>query len=138
LERTFIMIKPDAVQRKLIGKIISRIEERGIKIVAMKYMHMTRELAETHYAEHVKKPFFNELVEFITSGPVVPMVLEAENAVAMVRKMMGETHPQNSAPGTIRGDFGIELTKNIVHGSDSVETAKREISIFFTEDELVD
>ena len=138
MERTFIMIKPDAVQRKLIGKIISRIEERGIKIVAMKYMHMTRELAETHYAEHVKKPFFNELVEFITSGPVVPMVLEAENAVAMVRKMMGETHPQNSAPGTIRGDFGIELTKNIVHGSDSVETAKREISIFFTEDELVD
>ena len=102
MERTFIMIKPDAVQRKLIGKIISRIEERGIKIVAMKYIHMTRELAETHYAEHTEKPFFNELVEFITSGPVVPMVLEAENAVAMVRKMMGETHPQNSAPGTIR------------------------------------
>lgn len=138
MERTFIMIKPDAVQRKLIGKIISRIEERGIKIVAMKYIHMTRELAETHYAEHTEKPFFNELVEFITSGPVVPMVLEAENAVAMVRKMMGETHPQNSAPGTIRGDFGIELTKNIVHGSDSVETAKREIAIFFNDDELVD
>ena len=132
------MIKPDAVQRKLIGKIISRIEERGIKIVAMKYIHMTRELAETHYAEHTEKPFFNELVEFITSGPVVPMVLEAENAVAMVRKMMGETHPQNSAPGTIRGDFGIELTKNIVHGSDSVETAQREIAIFFNDDELVD
>ena len=138
MERTFIMIKPDAVQRKLIGKIISRIEERGIKIVAMKYIHMTRELAETHYAEHTEKPFFNELVEFITSGPVVPMVLEAENAVAMVRKMMGETHPQNSAPGTIRGDFGIELTKNIVHGSDSVETAQREIAIFFNDDELVD
>jgi nucleoside-diphosphate kinase len=132
------MLKPDAVQRKLIGKIISRIEDRGIKIVAMKYIHMTRELAETHYAEHTEKPFFNELVEFITSGPVVPMVLEAENAVAMVRKMMGETHPQNSAPGTIRGDFGIELTKNIVHGSDSVETAKREIAIFFNDDELVD
>ena len=138
MERTFIMIKPDAVQRKLIGKIISRIEERGIKIVAMKYIHMTRELAETHYAEHTEKPFFNELVEFITSGPVVPMVLEAENAVAMVSKMMGETHPQNSAPGTIRGDFGIELTKNIVHGSDSVETAQREIAIFFNDDELVD
>jgi nucleoside-diphosphate kinase len=132
------MIKPDAIERKLIGKIISRIEDRGIKIVAMKYIHMTREHAETHYAEHKEKPFFNELVEFITSGPVVPMVLEAENAVAMVRKMMGETHPQNSAPGTIRGDFGIELTKNIVHGSDSVETAKREISIFFNDDELVD
>jgi nucleoside-diphosphate kinase len=132
------MIKPDAVERRLVGKIISRIEDRGIKIVAMKYIHITKELAEKHYSEHKEKPFFNELVDFITSGPVVPMVLEAENAVAMVRKMMGETHPQNSAPGTIRGDFGIELTKNIVHGSDSVETANREISIFFSEDELID
>lgn len=137
MERTFVMIKPDAVKRRLIGKIITRFEERGIKIVAMKYMQIPRELAEEHYAEHTDKPFFNELVEFITSGPVVPMVLEAENAVAMVRKMMGETHPQESLPGTIRGDFATELSQNAVHGSDSLETAKREISLFFTEDELV-
>ncbi len=138
MERTFIMIKPDAVRRRLIGKIITRIEERGIKIVAMKYMQMTRELAEQHYAEHTAKPFFNELVEFITSGPVVPMVLEADNAVEMVRKMMGETHPQNSLPGTIRGDFATDLSQNVVHGSDSNETAAREISLFFTKDELVE
>jgi nucleoside-diphosphate kinase len=138
MERTFIMIKPDAVRRRLIGKILSRIEERGIKIVAMKYMQIPRELAEKHYAEHTEKPFFNELVEFITSGPVVPMVLEADNAVEMVRKMMGETHPQNSLPGTIRGDFATDLSQNVVHGSDSNETAAREISLFFTEDELVE
>ena len=138
MERTFIMIKPDAVRRKLVGKIISRIEERGIKIVAMKYIHMSREHAEKHYAEHTEKPFFNELVEFITSGPVVPMVLEAENAVAMMRKMMGETHPQNSLPGTIRGDLATELSENIVHGSDSQETAKREIALFFDESEFVE
>lgn len=137
-ERTFLMLKPDAVQRGLIGPIISRLERRGLHPVAMKFMWVSRDLAKKHYAEHVGKPFFEKLVEFITSGPVLAMVWEGENAVALCRKMMGKTDPQSSEPGTIRGDFGISMGRNIIHGSDSLESANREISLWFTEDELID
>lgn len=137
LERTFAMVKPDGIQRGLTGEVIGRFERRGIKIAALKMMQITTELAELHYAEHKGKPFFAELVRYITSGPVAAMVLEGENAVAMVRSMMGATNPKDSAPGTIRGDFGITIDKNIIHGSDSPESAVREIGIFFKENEIL-
>ena len=138
VERTFVMLKPDAVQRALIGEIISRLEKRGLKLVAMKFMMVPRELAEEHYAEHKGKPFFEKLVNFITSGPVVPMVWEGENAISLVRTMMGKTNPQDSAPGTIRGDYGINMGRNIIHGSDSPESAEREIALWFKSEELVE
>lgn len=137
MERTFAMVKPDGVQRGLIGEIVRRFEQKGIKIAALKLIRITPELAELHYAEHKGKPFFAELVNFITSGPVAAMVLEGENAIAMVRTMMGATNPKDSAPGTIRGDFGMTIDKNIIHGSDSPESAAREISIFFAENEII-
>ena len=136
MERTFAMVKPDGVQRGLVGEVISRFEKKGIKIAALKLMQITPEIAEQHYAEHKEKPFFVDLVNFIISGPVVAMVLEGENVIAMVRTMMGATNPKDSPPGTIRGDFGMTIDKNIIHGSDSPASASREIGIFFAEKEI--
>jgi len=135
-ERTFVMVKPDGVQRRLVGEIVSRFESRGFSICAMKMMKIQRELAERHYAEHEGKPFFEPLLSYITSGPVVCMVLEGENAVAVVRSMMGKTNPQDAAPGTIRGDLAQVTGRNVIHGSDSSESAKREINLFFNDYEL--
>jgi nucleoside-diphosphate kinase len=137
LERTFAMVKPDGVQRGLVGEVISRFEKKGIKIAAIKLMQISPELAEKHYAEHKERPFFADLVGFITSGPVAAMVLEGTNAISMVRTMMGATNPKDSALGTIRGDFAMTIDKNIIHGSDSPESAVREIGIFFKEEEIV-
>ncbi|UCG69957.1 MAG: nucleoside-diphosphate kinase [Thermoplasmata archaeon] len=137
MERTFVMLKPGSIQRGLIGNIISRFEARGLKIIAMKMMSVSEELAERHYAEHKGKPFYESLVNYITSGPVVAMVIEGPNAISVVRNMMGKTDPQESAPGTIRGDFGLFTGKNIVHGSDSENSAKREIGLFFKDEEFV-
>lgn len=136
MERTFAMVKPDGVQRGLVGEVISRFEKKGIKIAALKLMQITPEIAEQHYAEHKEKPFFVDLVNFIISGPVVAMVLEGENVIAMVRTMMGATNPKESPPGTIRGDFGMTIDKNIIHGSDSPASASSEIGIFFAEKEI--
>ncbi|MEM0342854.1 MAG: nucleoside-diphosphate kinase [Thermoplasmata archaeon] len=136
IEKTFVMIKPDGVQRGLVGRIIQRFEERGLKICAMKMMRIPRELSERHYAEHKGKAFYEPLLSYITSGPVVCMVLEGENAVAAVRTMMGKTNPQDAAPGTIRADFAQATGRNIVHGSDSPESAKREIQLFFNDYEI--
>ncbi|MEJ5186580.1 MAG: nucleoside-diphosphate kinase [Candidatus Geothermincolales bacterium] len=130
-ERTLVLIKPDGVKRGLVGEIISRFERLGLRIVAMKLMRVDEELASRHYAEHREKPFYPELVSFITSGEVVAMVLEGESAVTAVRKVMGATNCLEAAPGTIRGDFGLGITQNLVHGSDSPESAAREISLFF-------
>jgi nucleoside-diphosphate kinase len=137
MERTFVAIKPDAVQRGLIGEIINRLERKGFKLVGMKLMHVSREMAETHYAEHKSKPFFGGLVDFMTSGPIVAMAWEGQNAVASIRTVMGATNPKDSAPGTIRGDFAVDLGRNVIHGSDSVESAERELGIFFQKDELL-
>ena len=136
IERTFVMVKPDGVMRGLVGEIISRFEGRGFKVSAMKMMRIPRELAERHYEEHVDKPFFESLVSYITSGPVVCMVLEGENAVSTVRTMMGKTNPQDAMPGTIRADMAQVTGRNIVHGSDSPESARREIALFFNDYEL--
>lgn len=137
-ERTFVMIKPDAVQRGLTGEIISRFEKKGIRIAAMKFVHVNRELAEEHYGVHKGKPFFESTVDYITSSPVVAMVLEGENVISIVRKMMGSTNPVEAAPGTIRGDFGQFIGRNLVHGSDSKDTAQFEINLWFDADEIVD
>ncbi len=138
MERTYIMVKPDGVQRNLIGEIVSRFEKKGFKLVAAKLMTVSREIAETHYGEHKNKPFFGELVDFITSGPVFAMVWEGENVIKIARAMMGATNPAEAAPGTIRGDYGISVGMNVIHGSDSPESAEREINLFFTEEELND
>ncbi|MDZ7800930.1 MAG: nucleoside-diphosphate kinase [Trueperaceae bacterium] len=132
-ERTFAMVKPDGVQRRLVGELISRIEAKGYDIVAMKTMTIPRELAERHYGEHADKPFFANLVSFITSGPVVAMVVEGENAIQGWRTMMGATNPADAAAGTVRGDFATSIDENVAHGSDAPETATREIGLFFPE-----
>jgi nucleoside-diphosphate kinase len=139
-ERTFAMVKPDGVQRGLVGDVVSRFEDRGLKLVGAKFMRIDRDLAEEHYGEHEDKPFFEDLVEFITSGPVFAMVWEGNDAVRQVRKMMGATSGLEAAPGTIRGDYGLSLQNNIVHGSDHEDPGanEREIQLFFDEDELVD
>ena len=139
-ERTFVMVKPDGVQRGLIGEIVSRFEARGLKLVGAKFMQISDELAHEHYGEHEGKPFFDGLVEFITSGPVMAMVWEGQDATRQVRRMMGETDPAESDPGTIRGDFGLDLGRNVIHGSDHEDEGAnvREIDLFFHEDELVD
>jgi nucleoside-diphosphate kinase len=137
VERTFVMVKPDAFGRRLVGEIVSRLERRGLSLRAMKLLRVTPEIAGEHYAEHREKPFYGELVDFITSGPAVAMVVEGLAAVSTVRAMMGATDPLASAPGTIRGDLALELGQNVVHGSDSLESAEREIAIYFTPDELV-
>lgn len=136
MERTFLAIKPDGVQRGLIGEIIRRFESKGFTLVGLKLMKVSRELAEQHYGEHKEKPFFAGLVDFITSGPVVAMVWEGKGVVASARKIIGATNPLNSEPGTIRGDFGVDIGRNIIHGSDAVETAQREISLWFKQEEL--
>ena len=138
MERTLVLLKPDAVQRRLVGRIISRFEDKGLKIVGMKLMKVTRQLAERHYEEHREKPFFSELVSFITSSPIVAMVVEGPGAIEEVRKLMGKTNPRDAAPGTIRGDFGLSITMNLVHGSDSPASAAREIPIFFAEGEILE
>ena len=137
MERTLIILKPDAVQRGLCGEILTRFEKKGLQIVGAKFIRIPQQLAETHYEPHKGKPFYEGLVNFITSGPVVAMVLEGENAILEWRKMMGATNPKDAAPGTIRGDFATILDENVAHGSDAPETAEREIGIFFTEDELL-
>ena len=129
--KTFFMIKPDGVQRNLVGEIISRVEAKGFSITKIKMMSISKELAEQHYGEHKDKPFFNDLVSFITSGPVVAMQVEGENVVLQIRNLMGATNPSESTPGSIRGDLATELDKNVVHGSDSDESAERELELFF-------
>ena len=135
-ERTFVIIKPDAVQRGIIGEIISRFERKGIKIVAMKMKSVSRELAEKHYGVHKGKPFFEPTVEYITSSPVVALILEGNNTIEMVRNMMGKTDPQQAELGTIRGDFGQFIGRNIIHGSDGGDTAKFEIDLWFKQEEI--
>ena len=135
-ERTFVLLKPDAVQRGLVGRIVARFEARGLKLLGMKLLTVPRTLAETYYAEHRGKAFFEPLMAYITSGPVVAMVLGGEGAVAVVRKMMGKTNAAEAEPGTIRGDFALTIGRNVIHGSDGLESAKREIGLFFKADEL--
>lgn len=137
LQQTLILFKPDAVQRRLCGRILTRLEDRGLKIVAMKLLKVTPELSKQHYAEHVSKPFYPQLEGFITSGPVVALIAEGPGAVQVVRDMMGKTNSRESAPGTIRGDFGLSRQVNLIHGSDSPESATREIAIYFRPEEIV-
>jgi nucleoside-diphosphate kinase len=134
MERTFVIIKPDAVQRGLIGEIVARLERRGLKIVGMKFLRVGEELARRHYAVHEGKPFFEGLIQYITSAPVVAMVLEGTNAIQIVRKTMGATKPADAELGTIRADFGLEIGRNLVHGSDGPETAASEIDLWFGDD----
>ncbi|MBJ7348603.1 MAG: nucleoside-diphosphate kinase [Thermoleophilaceae bacterium] len=133
MERTLILVKPDAFARNLTGEVIARFERKGLKLAALKQMTMTEEVAGEHYAEHAERPFFGELVEFITSGPLVALVLEGPNAIVAARQLIGATNPVEAATGSIRADFGLEVTNNLVHGSDSPESAVREIGIFFPE-----
>ncbi|CEG22600.1 Nucleoside diphosphate kinase [Planococcus massiliensis] len=137
MEKTFLMVKPDGVQRNVIGEIVARFEKKGYHLVGAKLMQIPTELAEQHYGEHKERPFFGELVDFITSGPVFAMVWEGENVILTARQMMGATNPKDAAPGTIRGDFAVTVGKNMIHGSDSAESAEREIGLFFKEEELV-
>ena len=137
MERTLIIIKPDAVQRGLIGQIIHRFERRGLRIAAMKFMQISEQLARRHYAVHEGKPFYDPLVSYITSGPVVVMALEAKNAIQIARRTMGATNPAEAAPGTIRADFSVEIGRNLVHGSDGPETAAFELDLFFDAREFV-
>jgi nucleoside-diphosphate kinase len=136
-ERTLVLIKPDAMQRRLAGEILARFEQRGLEVRAAKLVHVDEALAGEHYDEHREKPFFGELVEFITSSPTLALVLEGESAVKVVRTTMGSTNPVDSAPGTIRGDLALAMPDNLVHGSDSLESAEREIALWFTDGELV-
>ncbi|MCS6801995.1 MAG: nucleoside-diphosphate kinase [Chloroflexota bacterium] len=138
MERTLVLVKPDGVQRGLIGPILERFERRGFKIVGLKLLRVSRDLAERHYAEHVGKPFYPTLIAYITAGPVVAAVLEGPGAIATVRAMLGKTNPLEAAPGTIRGDFGVETERNLVHASDGPESAAREIALFFSESEILD
>lgn len=138
VERTFVAVKPDGVERILVGEVVGRFERRGLKIVGMKFMKVTKEMAEQHYGEHKGKPFYDGLVGYITSGPIVAMALEGKDAVALARQVIGATKPKDAAPGTIRGDLAVEIGRNIVHGSDSPENGQREIGIFFKPEELVE
>jgi nucleoside-diphosphate kinase len=137
-ERTFIAIKPDGVQRKLVGEVIQRFEAKGFTLVGLKLVHASRELAEKHYAVHKERPFFGGLVDFITSGPLVAMVWQGDGVIASARKMIGATKPLEAEPGTIRGDFGVDVGRNLIHGSDAPETAQTEIALWFKPEELVD
>lgn len=138
MERTFIMLKPDAVQRGLIGKVVARFEDKGCKLVGMKLIQMERSLAEEHYAEHKGKGFFEPTVAYVLSSPVVTMVWEGKNVVALARELMGSTNPANANPGSIRGLYAMDIARNVIHGSDSVASAEREIALHFRPDELVD
>lgn len=136
MEQSLVLIKPDAVQRRLTGTIISRLESQGLKIVAIKMLHLDKALAQRHYAIHRGKPFFDDLVEFVTSSPIIAIIFEGERAIEIVRQTMGATDPAKASPGTIRGDFGLNIQHNLVHGSDSLDTAKQEISLFFSSQEI--
>jgi len=136
MERSLVLIKPDAIQRGLAGEIISRLEKKGLKIVAMKMLHMDKNLAQRHYAVHKGKTFFDDLVYFITSSPIIAIVFQGKNAVEIIRQMMGETDPAKAQLGTIRGDFGIDIGHNLIHGSDSLENASNEIDLFFSAEEI--
>lgn len=138
MEKSFVMMKPDAVGRRLMGKILTRFEEKGLQLKAIKLMTISEDLAKEHYGEHSEKPFFNDLVEYITSGPVLAMVIEGDDVISLIRKMVGATNPQEADLGTIRGDYGIQTGRNIIHASDAPESAEREIALFFNEDEIVD
>ena len=136
IEKTLVLVKPDGVKRRLIGEILTRFEQRGLVPVAMKMLHLSRQQAEAHYAEHIGKHFFSGLVDFITSGPIVALVLEGPNAIRITRVMMGSTNPADALPGTIRGDFALTMDQNIIHGSDGAESATREIAAFFSDNEV--
>lgn len=138
MQRTLVLLKPDALEKGLVGEILSRLEGQGLKIVAMKMMWMDEALAKRHYAIHEGKSFFEELVDFITSGPIIAAVFEGEDAVEVVREAMGETNPTHAAPGTIRGDLAQDIRRNLIHGSDSEETADKEINLFFSPEEILD
>ena len=138
MQRTLVLIKPDAVQRGLSGEIIARLERRGLKLAGMKMIHVTQELAHRHYGAHVDKPFFGALVSFITSSPLIAIAVEGENAVEVVRTTMGTTNPVDATPGTIRGDLGLTIGMNLIHGSDSPESAETELALFFDESEIID
>ena len=137
-QRTFTMLKPDAVKRRLTGEILTRFEKRGLKVIAAKTLMISDDLAKTHYGEHSDKPFFNDFISYITSGPVFAMVLEGDDVISLVRKMVGATNPKEADVGTIRGDYGIDTGRNIIHASDSEESAQREINLFFDESEFCD
>jgi nucleoside-diphosphate kinase len=136
-ETTLVLVKPDGMQRGLSGEIIRRLEQTGLKLVGLKLMQVSRELAGRHYAEHEGKPFYNGLVDYITASPVVALALEGPNAISITRKMMGVTKPAEAAPGTIRGDFGVDIGRNLIHGSANASDAQREVSLFFSNDELL-
>ena len=136
MERSLVLIKPDAMQRGLAGTIISRLEKQGLKLVALKMLHMDKALAKRHYAIHKDKPFFNGLVDYISSAPIIAAIFEGEGAVEAIRKLMGATDPAKAEAGTIRGDFGLDIQRNVVHGSDSAENAEEEIKLFFSENEI--
>ena len=138
MEKTLVLVKPDGVQRGLSGEIISRFENRGLKLIGLKLMHVSEELAGRHYHEHTERPFFPGLVSFITSGPIIAMAWEGDNAIGIVRQTMGTTNPVEASPGTIRGDLAINIGRNVVHGSDSPESAERELNLFFSKGELLD
>lgn len=137
MERSLVLIKPDAIQRGLAGTILSRIERRGFRIVALKMIHMDKALAQRHYAIHKEKPFFNDLVQFITSSPIIASVFEGERAIEIIRQTMGATDPAKASSGTVRGDFGLDVQQNLVHGSDSAENASKEIELFFKPEEIL-
>ncbi len=136
IERSFVMLKPDAVLRRLMGTVLTRFEERGLKIVAAKMMSISEELAKEHYGEHKEKPFFNDLVSYITSAPVLAMVIEGDECIGLIRKMVGATNPKEADLGTIRGDYALDTGRNIIHASDSPASAKREIALFFEDSEI--
>ena len=138
MERSLVLIKPDAVQRGLVGEVISRLENKGLKFVAMKMIHMDKSLAEKHYAIHKDKLFFKDLVSFIISSPIIAIVFQGDNAVKVIRRSMGETNPVESASGTIRGDYAISIEHNLIHGSDSTQNADKEINLFFSSEEILD
>ena len=138
MERTFVMVKPDGVQRGIIGEVLQRFESKGLKLVAAKFMKIDEELASKHYGEHIGKPFYEPLVKFITSGPVLAMVWEGNNSISTVRTVVGKTNPADAGPGTIRGDYGMTTGRNIIHASDSPTSAKREINLFFQKNEVLD
>ncbi|MBC2019919.1 nucleoside-diphosphate kinase [Listeria booriae] len=137
MEKTYLMVKPDGVQRGLIGEIVGRLEKKGLKLVGAKFMQIDEELAKQHYAEHVGKAFFPDLLAFITSGPVFAMVWEGDEAISLARHMMGKTNPLEAEQGTVRGDLAVHMNRNVIHGSDSPESAQREIGLFFKEEELI-
>lgn len=138
MERTLVLVKPDGVQRGLIGEVVTRLEQRGLKLIAARFLQVSQELAETHYAIHKGKPFYEGLIKYITSAPVMAMVWEGPNAIAAVRQTMGATRPWEAAPGTIRADFALEVDRNITHASDSVENGEAEVALWFGKDQLVE